>query len=255
MFPEFSGDFYDPFIGGGSVPLWVSQMYPEKKIFVNDLNEVLVNFWKVLQERPEDLINKLTTIRLAADPEDLERGKELLKYQEKVLYESRDDLKRASAYFVLNKIAFSGLTEHGSLSKSNYKKKFNEGNVQKLSTINSFMKNWELSNKDYNLLLEQSLANDFIFLDPPDDLGEKNNTLYGKMGEMHQGFDHDRFADNVKALKGKWMITYNDSEEIRERFKDFKIIDQEYRYFMTFKQDDVGNKTTRIKNELIIINY
>jgi DNA adenine methylase len=97
--------------------------------------------------------------------------------------------------------------------------------------------------------------NDFIVLDPPYDLGEKNNTLYGKMGEMHQGFDHDRFADNVKALKGKWMITYNDSEEIRERFKDFKIIDQEYRYFMTFKQDDVGNKTTRIKNELIIINY
>jgi len=261
LFPEFSGDFYDAFIGGGSIPLWVSQMYPEKNVFVNDLNEVLVNFWKTLHKYPEELMEKLIWIREHADPEDLERGKSLLKEQEYLLYNTpntfdpEDDLIRAAAYFTLNKIAFSGLTEHGSLSKDNYKKKFNIGNIQKLSIINSFMKTWKIFNYDYETFISDSVENDFIFLDPPYDLGEKKNTLYGKMGEMHQGFDHDRFSEVVKINPAKWMITYNDNEEIRERFKDFKIIDQEYRYFMTFKQDDVGNKTTRKKNELIIINY
>ncbi len=256
LFPEFSGDFYDAFIGGGSIPLWVSQMYPEKNVFVNDLNEVLYNFWNVLSKYPNGLIDNLTIIRDANDPEDLEKGKQLLKRQEAILYnEKSDDLERASAYFTLNKIAFSGLTEHGSLSKSNYKKKFNLGNIQKLSTINSFMENWKLFNYDYETFLKDSVADDFVFLDPPYDLGEKNNTLYGKMGEMHKGFDHDRFAEVVKKLPSKWMITYNDNEEIRARFRDYIITDQEYRYFMTFKEDEKGNKKTRKKNELIITNY
>jgi len=261
LFPDFIGDFYDPFIGGGSIPLWISQIYPEKNIFVNDLNEVLYNFWNVLYKYPNELVESLTFIRKNADPEDLERGKSLLKEQEYLLYNTpniiikNDDITRASAYFTLNKIAFSGLTEHGSLSKSNYKKKFNLGNIQKLSTINSFMENWKLFNYDYETFLSDSVADDFVFLDPPYDLGEKNNTLYGKMGEMHKGFDHDRFAEVVKKLPSKWMITYNDNEEIRARFRDYIITDQEYRYFMTFKEDEKGNKKTRKKNELIITNY
>lgn len=261
LFPEFSGDFYDPFIGGGSIPLWVSQMYPEKNIFVNDLNEVLYNFWKTLYKYPEELVKNLIWEREHNDPEDLERGKNLLKEQEYLLYNTpntftkEDDIIRATAYFILNKIAFSGLTEHGSLSKSNYKKKFNIGNIQKLITINSFMKNWKIFNYDYETFINGSSKDDFIFLDPPYDLGEKNNTLYGKMGEMHQKFDHNRFANIIKSNKSKWMITYNDNKDIRERFKNYKIIDQEYRYFMTFKQDETGNKSTRMKNELIIINY
>ena len=255
LFPEFSGDFYDPFLGGGSIPLFISQMYPEKKTFVNDLNEVLINFWKILHKYPHELVQKLIYIRESSDPNNLETGKQLLKDQENYLYNSTDNLVRACAYFVLNKIAFSGLTEHGSLSKDNYKKKFNAGNVQKLAIINNFMNNWEISNNDYDTFINGAVLNDFIFLDPPYDLGKENSTLYGKMGEMHKGFDHERFAKVIKGLKSNWMITYNDTEEIRERFKDYKIIDQEYRYFMTFKTDELGNKNTRMKNELIIINY
>lgn len=261
LFPEFSGDFYDAFIGGGSIPLWVAQMYPEKNIFVNDLNEVLYNFWDTLHKYPEELIERTIWVREHNDPTDLEKGKQLLKNEEYLLYNTANDftkannLIRATAYFVLNKIAFSGLTEHGSLSKWNYANKFNVGNIQKLSTINSFMKNWKLFNYDYETFISDAVADDFIFLDPPYDLGEKNNTLYGKMGEMHKWFEHERFANVVKKIPSKWMITYNDNEEIRARFKDYIIIDQEYRYFMTFKEDEKGNKKTRKKNELIITNY
>lgn len=33
-------------------------------------------------------------------------------------------------------------------------------------------------------------GDDFLFLDPPYDLGKGKNILYGVNGEMHEGFDH-----------------------------------------------------------------
>ena len=51
------------------------------------------------------------------------------------------------------------------------------------------------------------------------------------------------------------MITYNDNPWLREVYKNYNIIDAEYRYCMSFDTDENGNKTTRMKNELIITNY
>ena len=255
LFPEFDGNFYDPFIGGGSIPLWIAQTRPEKEIYVNDINKKLYTFWKVLMENHEELISKLIKIRRSADPNNLEVGKKVLNfYNEKLYNENSTDLEQATSFFILNKISFSGLTEHGSLSKHNYEKKFNELNINKLKDLNLIMKNFHISNIDYEELLSSHSPEDFIFLDPPYRLKERN-TLYGKDGKIHENFDHDRFAEVVKKIKGKFMITYNDSEENRENFKDYKILNQEYQYYMTFKNDENGNKTSRKKNELIIINY
>ena len=50
-FPDFVNyaEFREPFLGGGSVAIHISQMYPHLKIWVNDLYEPLVNFWMNLQ--------------------------------------------------------------------------------------------------------------------------------------------------------------------------------------------------------------
>jgi DNA adenine methylase len=256
LFPEYSGDFYDPFLGGGSIPLWIAQDFPDKKIRVNDLNPALYTFWTVLKDQSFEMIEELINIRQANDPKNVGIGRELLKeHQEKLYEETISDFSRACSYYVLNKISFSGLTEHGSISASAYEKTFNPLNIRKLAFIAGNMKNFEIDNMDYETHINGCSANDFVFLDPPYDLGEKKSTLYGKKGEMHSGFDHERFAEVVYKLPAKFMITYNDTEEIRERFKDYKIMDQEYTYFMAFKQDEAGNKTTRKKNELIIVNY
>ena len=41
--------YREPFLGGGSVALWVSQNYNLESIWVNDLYWPLYNFWKHLQ--------------------------------------------------------------------------------------------------------------------------------------------------------------------------------------------------------------
>lgn len=253
LFPETFKEFYEPFIGGGSVSLWVSQMYPDMKIHINDLNSKLYIFWKVLKNNSENLIKGLHDIRKQYNPKDANAGKRLLQDMQNILYTYNDDYSIALAYYTLNKISFSGLTEHGSLSKLAYEKTFNDGNIDRLIEISSLMKNFVIYNKDFEDIVKLPTNDDFTFLDPPYQIESSN--LYGKKGELHSGFDHEKFLSSVKALKGKWMITYNDNSWLREVYKDYKIIDSEYRYCMSFDTDDNGNKTTRMKNELIIMNY
>lgn len=253
LFPKFEGAFFEPFIGGGSVALWAAQMYPDKKIYINDLNPALTNFWKHLRDNTDELVEKLHEVRDLYKTNEIQDGKDLLEESQEHLYNNSNFLKRAVAYYVLNKISFSGLTEHGSLSKLAYEKTFNHQNIDRLPEIASHMKNFDISTMHFERFMTRPIAADFTFLDPPYQIESSN--LYGKKGELHEGFNHEAFLESVKKLKGKWMITYNDNEWIRESYKDYEIIDSEYRYSMAFDTDESGNKTTRMKNELIILNY
>lgn len=253
LFPQGYKDFYEPFIGGGSVALWVAQENQEMNIYVNDLNDKLISFHKILKNEPEELVRILHNTRNLYDPLNVDEGKELLKMKQIDLYESESEMEKAIAFYTLNKISFSGLTEHGSISKAAYEKTFNHTNIDRLPEISSHMENFEIHNEHFRDFMKLPTDDSFTFLDPPYQIESSN--LYGKKGAMHEGFNHVEFFESVKALKGKWMITYNDNEWLRETYKDYTIIDQEYRYCMSFATDESGNKSTRMKNELIITNY
>ena len=61
FFPEMNEytEFREPFLGGGSVALYVSQVYPQLDIWVNDLYEPLYCFWKTLQLQGDKLTKEL----------------------------------------------------------------------------------------------------------------------------------------------------------------------------------------------------
>ena len=60
---------------------------------------------------------------------------------------------------------------------------------------------------------------------------EKNNNLYGKNGDTHSGFDHEGLFNLLNKRKG-WLLSYNNTPEIREMYKDYKIIEAEWAYGM-----------------------
>ena len=39
-------EYREPFLGGGSFAIWMTQTYPHLDIWVNDMYPPLVNFWK-----------------------------------------------------------------------------------------------------------------------------------------------------------------------------------------------------------------
>jgi site-specific DNA-adenine methylase len=82
-------------------------------------------------------------------------------------------------------------------------------------------------------------------MDPPYE--EKSAALDYAKGSEH--FDFNRFADVVSSLKGKWLITTNDSPKIRSLFKAYTITPVKIRN----GNGSVIGGTDR--NELLITNW
>lgn len=104
--------------------------------------------------------------------------------------------------------------------------------------------------EDYELLLTAPGDDVFIFLDPPY-LSKTHSRLYGKRGELHTGFDHQRFAASLKSCPHRWLVTYDDCEEIRDLFSFAEIIEWELQYGMNNYKQDSATKG----KELFIKNY
>jgi DNA adenine methylase len=103
---------------------------------------------------------------------------------------------------------------------------------------------------DYSHLLNAEGEDVFLFLDPPYFTATKSK-LYGKDGDLHTSFDHQIFAELVQKCHHRWLITYDDSPQIRENFQLFHIYNWELQYGMNnYKQSGAAKG-----KELIITNY
>lgn len=241
-------DYYECFLGGGSVAIYISQLYPDKQVYVNDANPVLINFWKVLQKDSSNLVSELIKIRKKYKIKDYVKGREMFNIMKETLYDNnKTDLERAVSYFVLNKVCFSGMTESNSFSKSNYDELFSEVNINKLPFFSQVMKNWTIYNEDFSLFLLRSTNKDFIYLDPPYNI--EGNKLYGKSGRLHQSFNHEQYKQCVYDLSSYFLMSYNDTLENRNKYKHYKIENLSFEYCM---QSGSGK---RQMNELIIKNF
>ena len=65
FFPAFSNykEFREPFLGGGSVAIYLSKMHPSLNIWVNDLYEPLVNFWQTIQDDGQNLQDMIWSLK------------------------------------------------------------------------------------------------------------------------------------------------------------------------------------------------
>ncbi len=243
LIPAFD-EFREPFVGGGSVFVYLKQKYPHKKFWINDIYENLFHFWKQLQQNPEKLINQ---IQYWKDNSTI--GKDLHKHLLNNI-DNFDNLNKAAAFFVFNRITFSGTTESGGFSNAAFNKRFTQSSIERVKQLSSILNNTKITNLDYQKVLEAEGENVFIFLDPPYYSATKS-ALYGKNGNLHKSFEHKRFAKNLKNTKHKWLITYDDSEYIRDLFS-FAYIKE---WNLTYGMRNVGNNGNQKGNELFISNY
>lgn len=244
------GEFREPFIGGGSVAIHVTKKYPTMKVWVNDLYEPLVNFWKQLQKDGFAMKDKLTELKYRnCEPN---TAKDLFLSSKEYLAEGGDDdFWRAVCFYIVNKCSFSGLTESSSFSKAASEGNFSLRGINKLPGYTNIIRNWEITNLSYEELLdEESERNAFVYLDPPYDI--KDN-IYGKKGDMHKGFDHDLFAKNCNESNLHQLISYNSDQLVKDRFVGWSAAEFDHTYTMR----SVGEYMREQKNrkELLLFNY
>lgn len=243
LIPDYD-EFREPFLGGGSVFIYAKQRFPHKKYWVNDLYLELYKFWEMTQKDVDKLIDQIYLWR-----EKYHIGKELHKFLNNNL-DSFNDLERAAAFFVYNRITFSGTSLSGGFSESAFTGRFTESSIQRLNDFAKVINGSKITNFDYKELVEKDGENVFIFLDPPYYSATKS-ALYGKNGNMHKSFDHTKFAETMKNCKHKWLITYDDSEYIRNLFSFANIIPWD----LTYGMRNVSENSNQKGKELFISNY
>ena len=241
-------EFREPFLGGGSVAIYLTKMYPSLSIWVNDLYEPLVNFWKEIQHSGEELYTTLSDLKIKYPNPD--SAKELfLESKEIINSQDKSKLERAVAFYVVNKCSFSGLTESSSFSAQASDSNFSMRGIEKLTGYQEIIQDWKITNLSYEDLLTD-WRNTFIYLDPPYDI--KDN-LYGKKGDIHKKFDHDKFAKDCDDHTADMMISYNSSQLIKNRFKDWNAVEFDLTYTMRSVGDYMSDQQTR--KELLLLNY
>lgn len=243
MIPAFK-EFREPFVGGGSVFFELKQRNSEAKFWINDLNTDLYFFWHFAQIQSDELVYAVNEIK-----KQYTDGREL--YNELVNTDKEfTPFERAVRFFVLNRITFSGTVESGGYSQQAFDKRFTDSSIKRLASIKDVIQNTLITNYDYEEVVNAPGEDVFIFLDPPY-LSATSSKLYGKKGDLHLQFDHERFAEVMKKCEHKWLITYDDSEKIRELFSFANIYTWELQYGMNnYKQESAAKG-----KELFIGNF
>ena len=256
FFPDLSKyqEYREPFLGGGSVAIYVTQQYPNLNIWVNDLYEPLINFWKQLRDNGDEIKKYLTNLKQRYN--DPDRAKVLFLESKEYLnsdLKKTDDLQRAISFYIVNKCSFSGLTENSSFSAQASENNFSMRGIEKLLEYSNLIQNWTITNYHYNDVISfySGGSNDtFVYLDPPYDI--KDN-LYGNRGSMHKGFDHDQFAADCDHSSLHMMVSYNSSQLVKDRFSKWSAVEFEHTYTMRSTGDYILDQKDR--KELLLLNY
>jgi len=237
-------EYREPFVGGGSVFAHLKQTFQANKHWINDLNYDLYLFWIFARDKNKELVAEIRRIKQESSD-----GRALFEYY-KGNCDEFSGFDRAVRFFVLNRITFSGTINSGGYSEQSFTRRFTDSSIDRLTKLEELLKNTKITNLDYEEVVEDPGENVFIFLDPPY-YSTTASRLYGDNGDLHANFDHKRFSQVMKACKHKWLITYDDCDEIRELFSFAHIVPWSLQYGM----NNYGKDSAGKGRELFIANY
>jgi DNA adenine methylase len=243
-------EFHDCFLGGGSFPIYLSKIYPNLKIKVNDVYKPLYNFWIHLRDNGIELSDKLLKIKQENNTE--EKAKIIfIKAQEKLKKDEEYNIEHAVAFYIINKCGFSGLVS-SSFSAQASVSNFGISGIENLKTYHKIIQGWEIYNLDYKEFIQKysNKKEVLIYMDPPYMI--KDN-LYGDGGDLHKIFKHEEFFKVCHQLEANQLISYNSDKLIKNAFIGYDISD----YDLTYTMRSTGNymEQQKERKELVMKRY
>ncbi len=235
--PKDFKTYIEPFVGSGSLIL--NLLLENKKVIINDIDKQLIDAYKYVKK-----VNKKNFLYMDKNLyKDVDEYLDVLnEINDSLLSKKKLTLKESFIKEMLNALTF-GSKGQGKL----YNKKINliYRFDKRIPTLKDTLEDVIIENKDYSEIIKKyDSKKSFFFLDPP---YQNSKQLY-----KHGDFDLVEFSKIVKQIKGKVMITLNDSMKVRELFKDFRIIKIKVRGQKGGVRDGLG---AGYRDELIILNY
>lgn len=202
-FPLYYERFIEVFGGGG----WVLFHKPPGNDFevYNDFNSLLVNLYRCVREKPGELTEALRFTLNAR--EDFDYVKAALARDSPV-----SDIQRAAWFYQIIRQSYaSGLTSFASQPHDMW------GNFPLIEQASRRLAKVVIENQDFERLIRHyDRPVSFFYCDPPYHATEG---YYQNIGE--DGFtekDHIRLRDTLLSIDGKFLLSYNDDEFIRDLY-------------------------------------
>jgi DNA adenine methylase len=229
--------YVEPFVGGGSI-FWNKS--PAKKSVINDLDKELIEGYRILKRIPTSV-----------DMTILDNSKKVGKYYpavEKFINSitskspDRDKLLAFTEKYsgTFGSKGFDGIYRNPSI-----------GNKWKqIDQYKALLKPTTIVSKDYlQVLKDYDSPTTFFFLDPPYEVEAEQKFKEGYYKSSI--IDYEKMNDALKQIKGKFLLTINNSKYIRDIFKDFN---QKTLIVRNPSQRGIS-KEAENRKELFISNY
>ena len=225
-FPSNTKEIRDIMCGGGSISFKSRERFPEAKIWMNDSNSDLINFIEKASYDNKEMV--MMVIKWMSE----HKGKDLFKFckdklmQEKLKVLDANHLEMATAFYIINRLAYSG-TLNGGYTEYNYHNRLTFNNLTRLKTMDGFIRrNWMVTNESWEHIVDapSKFNNDevLIFANPPyynDDM-----QMYHKSINHGNQFPYKLLADKLATTKYKFLVAVDDSRFIRDIFSFANII-------------------------------
>ena len=271
--PNEINNYHELFLGGGSVLLAVLSLQKQNKIIIKnkiyayDINNVLINVYKNIQNNKEELykiINlyikeydsiKGTTInKKPISIEEAKTSKESYYYWIRKKYNNIDkNTVECSALFIfINKTCFRGMYREGpngyNVPYGHYKNTPTIISELDLNYISDLIKDVEFKQCSFTESIKNVKEGDFVYLDPPY-APEKSNSFVGYIADGFNLETHKLLFDEIKNMKNiKFVMSNANVDLVTDNFKEYNRDDIIAR--RAINANKPGSKTT----EVIIYN-
>lgn len=189
--PDFDR-YHEPFFGGGAL---FFHLEPEEAT-INDANPRLVNLYRQVRDRPDELIEVLESYRHPeADPDEARefhdtgrKGQDIDQYyyQQRELFNRRpndedfDPLDEAALFLYVNRTCYNGLYRENSSGEFNASlgayDNPNWVQADLLREASKVLTGAEIRQGDYSYVVDDATEGDFVYFDPP--YSETSNHAY-----------------------------------------------------------------------------
>ena len=231
LIPKDVQSVCSPFLGGGAIELSLAKKGVQ--VFGYDKFEPLVNCWQQIKRDPHAVADAAAQFF----PMTKDRFYEL----RESYWSIADPILQAGAFFAINRASFGGLTFSGGYSGPD--NRFTASSIAKLRSVT--LSNVTINHADFEDSLGQH-PDAFVYADPPYLFPQEKATLYGVRGNLHRDFDHQRLAAVLRGRTGRWLLSYNNAEEVRTLYEGFPMIATSWAY---------GTGENKTGSELLIMSH
>lgn len=258
--PEYSGQYIEPFLGGGSV--FFSQEISRKKL-VSDSNSELINTYITVRDNPDELMSRLS--KFQNTPEEFY---EVRSWDRETGYDQRDKVDKAARFIFLNKTCYNGLYRVNSKGEFNvpfgkYKNPLilNEESIvaahKFLSHKTDGMFTSTITCGDYLETVEKAGTGDFVYLDPPYVPLSKTEAFVSYTSEGFGETQQLELRDALLALKRKeipFLMSNSDTPFIEEHYENHSTNLFNVEREINVRRSLGANSSSRIKVREVLVS-